>query len=123
MHVYNLKFSEKYLLCGASTQAFHICSLQDLSAETRSNSPSLSVCAPTPTRRAAPWAIPGAHQDPDAKLGKALAATSGCVAMSKGSCANRSGIASGSGLTRALLGDIFLLLTFVRCVGFSFITQ
>lgn len=84
----------------------------DLSAETRSKL-DLSVCAPTPTRGAAPRAVPGACQDPDAELGKALAATSGCTARSKGSCANRSGIASGSGLARALLGHIFLLLTFV----------
>lgn len=64
-------------------------------------------------RGVAPWAAPGACQDPDAKLGKALAATSGCAVRSKGSCANRSGIASGSGLARSLLGHIFLLLTFV----------
>lgn len=69
--------------------------------------------ASTPTRGEAPQATPGACQYPDAKLGKALAATSGCTARSIGSCANRSGIASGSGLTHALLGHIFLLLTFV----------
>lgn len=61
----------------------------------------------------APRAVPGVCQDPDANLGKALAATSGCTARSEGSCADRSGIASRFGLACTLLGYVFLLLTFV----------
>jgi len=57
------------------------------------------MSAPTLMWGIAPQAIPQACRDPDAKLGKALAATSGYMARSEGSSTNRSGIASGSGLT------------------------
>lgn len=93
-------FSEKYLHCGAFTQTFHICSLQDLQSGANSIfqlrpeaiHPAL-LFVHLPHGGGAPQAVPRACQDPDVKLGKALAATSGCAVRSKG-IASRSGLHS-----------------------------
>lgn len=95
-----------------SHQIYTLKQIRSFSWDKKQFTQPLSLCT-YPNEGVAPQAAPGACQDPDAKLGKTLAATSGFVARSKGSCANRSGIASGSGLTHALLGHIFLLFTFV----------